>query len=92
MQHGEILTAWGVNAMGQNTPQVTLDYLMTPGESWSEGEAGYGSGQGFYLLTPPLDPNVCILYVHFTAKHMDAIDADPDYVILWREELPEETM
>jgi hypothetical protein len=78
---GEVVTAWVADAEG-NRPQLADDY---PGVSWSDV-----TGQPVTAITP--EPNLFSVAITWASQaDMDAIAADANYLVLWSEEIVDET-
>ena len=79
----EIITPWvshldDPSPMPSNHPKLADDYTLA---GW-EDVTGQPSGN----IIP--DPNLCIVKVRCEQAILTAIEADPDYEVLWSEEEP----
>ena len=76
-----VISAWGKDGEG-NVPQVLIDHPLVTGESYSDvtGQAG---------PSIPLDPNMNVVWMRRTAANLEAIEADPAYIVIWSEEEPD---
>ena len=85
IEQTEILTPWGIDSDdGANIPQVVLDYLYD-GDGRAIPNTAYQDTTGQQNVQP--DPNVTLATIVAPTAIIDAIDADADYSVVWREEL-----
>lgn len=83
LYRAEILTPWVAAAddpspMPSNHPKLADDYTFS---KWEDV-----TGQPSANIMP--DPNLYIILVEAEQAIIEAIDADPDYEVLWSEEEP----
>lgn len=73
----EIVTYWTTGDEG-NVPAINA--LLSAGDGWSDT-----TGQPAENLVP--DPNALIVRAQISAETLAAIEADPDHLVLWAEEI-----
>jgi len=83
MERLEVTTGWSL----ERKPQVAVDYLYGSPGAWECHDA---TGQPAANI--PTDPNLFNVIVVCDAAVADAIEADPNYVVWWRETVVEVTV
>ena len=81
----EVTTSWtgtGASTDDANRPQLGDDYALLKREDIT--------GQPSANLQP--DPNLYNVLVEVEESVLDAINADPDYLVLWQELIPEDVL
>ena len=81
MDRANVVMGWSVVGEGED--------LRTKGALMSDHPNIYRQ-RNITGQEPYTDPNACIFLIEAEPAVMDAIDADDNYVILWREEIPED--
>ena len=76
----EILSPWIVEANGQNSIQLSKDYIGLTGSDVT--------GQSAANIIP--DPNLVVVAIECETPVLEAIEKNAAYRVLWSEEITEE--